>query len=67
MLIVLATAREASLRSCLPANVTEIGPHLGKYLTQWMRVPGHGVSPSVMQSIRLIEDASVSLQDILDA
>ncbi|OJJ06629.1 hypothetical protein ASPVEDRAFT_875787 [Aspergillus versicolor CBS 583.65] len=65
MLIALATARESSLQSCLPENMTEIGPHLGKYLTQWMRVPGHGVSPSVMQSIRLIEDASESLRDIL--
>lgn len=65
MLIALATARETSLRTCLPANVTQIGPHLGKYLAQWMRVPGHGTSPSVMQSIRLIEDASQSLSDIV--
>ncbi|KAL4932490.1 Zn(II)2Cys6 transcription factor [Aspergillus undulatus] len=66
MLIALAAAREASLRTCLP-NINELGPHLAKNLTKWMQVPGRGVSPSVMQSVRLIEDASVSLQNILEA
>ncbi|KAL4778880.1 hypothetical protein BJX76DRAFT_365857 [Aspergillus varians] len=65
MLIVLATARESSLRTCLPLDASEIGPNLSRHLTRWMQVPGYGVSPSVQQSIRLIEDASVILQDIL--
>ncbi|KAL2832617.1 hypothetical protein BDW59DRAFT_139484 [Aspergillus cavernicola] len=67
MLIALATAREGSLRRCLPPGVTEIGPNLSKNLTRWMQVPGYGVSPSVLQSVRLIEDAGISLQTILDA
>ncbi|KAL4875253.1 hypothetical protein BJY04DRAFT_224223 [Aspergillus karnatakaensis] len=66
MLIVLAAAREPSLVGCLPPGVSEIGPNLSKNLTQWMQIPGHGVSPSVLQSIRLIEDATVSLCTILE-
>ncbi|RDW86949.1 Zn(II)2Cys6 transcription factor [Aspergillus mulundensis] len=67
MLIALATAAESSLQGCLPEDVTEIGPNLTRNLTRWMQVPGQGVSPSVLQSVRLIEDASVSLQSILNA
>ncbi|KAL3463527.1 hypothetical protein BJX64DRAFT_116427 [Aspergillus heterothallicus] len=64
MLIALAAARENALRTCLPTDVTEIGPSLSRHLTDWMQLPGSGVSPSVLQSIRLIEDASVSLRTI---
>ncbi|KAL4998339.1 hypothetical protein BDV10DRAFT_185379 [Aspergillus recurvatus] len=65
MLIALATAADGSLRICLPDDVTEIGPNLTKHLVRWMQVPGQGVSPSVLQSVRLIEDASTSLDEIL--
>ncbi|KAL4914363.1 hypothetical protein BDW62DRAFT_204630 [Aspergillus aurantiobrunneus] len=65
MLIAIAAARESSLRGCLPSDVTEIGRHLTTNLTRWMRVPGNGVSPSVLQSVRLIEDANASLEEIL--
>jgi hypothetical protein len=65
MLIVLAAARENALRDCLPANVVDIGLNLSTHLAQWLQIPGSGVSPSVLQSIRLIEDASTSLQAIL--
>ncbi|KAL4765320.1 fungal specific transcription factor domain-containing protein [Aspergillus foveolatus] len=65
MLIALATAADSSLRVCLPEDVTEIGPNLTKHLVRWMQVPGQGVSPSVLQSVRLIEDASASLDEIL--
>ncbi|KAL3438226.1 hypothetical protein BDV09DRAFT_205637 [Aspergillus tetrazonus] len=65
MLIALATAADSSLRVCLPEDVTEIGPNLTKHLLRWMQVPGQGVSPSVLQSVRLIEDASASLDEIL--
>ncbi|KAL2818585.1 hypothetical protein BJX63DRAFT_383451 [Aspergillus granulosus] len=64
MLIALAAARENAIRNCLPSDVVEIGQSLSKHLTQWMQVPGSGVSPSVLQSVRLIEDASVSLRAI---
>ncbi|KAL2869004.1 fungal specific transcription factor domain-containing protein [Aspergillus lucknowensis] len=66
MLITLATARETALRPSLPPDAVGIGPKLRKHLTEWMQVPGAGVSPSVLQSIRLIEDASISLSTILD-
>ncbi|KAL4992664.1 hypothetical protein BDW68DRAFT_195121 [Aspergillus falconensis] len=65
MLIALATAADGSLRICLPEDVTEIGPNLTKHLVRWMQVPGQGVSPSVLQSVRLIGDASTSLDEIL--
>ncbi|KAL2849946.1 hypothetical protein BJY01DRAFT_210280 [Aspergillus pseudoustus] len=64
MLITLAAARENAIRSCLPSDVVEIGHSLSQHLTQWMQIPGSGLSPSVLQSVRLIEDASVSLQTI---
>ncbi|KAL5335052.1 hypothetical protein BJX70DRAFT_333930 [Aspergillus crustosus] len=66
MLIVLAAARETSLRGCLPSSVAEIGPNLSRNVSQWMLLPGYGVSPSIYQSIKLIEDASASLRAILD-
>ncbi|KAL4966622.1 fungal specific transcription factor domain-containing protein [Aspergillus stella-maris] len=66
MLIALATARETSLRTCLPRGITSLGPQLSQHLTQWMQIPRSGVSPSVQQSISLIEDAGGLLQSILD-
>ncbi|KAL4945748.1 hypothetical protein BDV06DRAFT_218992 [Aspergillus oleicola] len=66
MLIALATAREISLRECLPRGLTSLGSQLSQHLTQWMQIPGNGVSPSVQQSISLIEDAGALLQTVLD-
>ncbi|KKK21393.1 hypothetical protein AOCH_000710 [Aspergillus ochraceoroseus] len=66
MLIALATSRESALRRCLLPDAVDIGPNLSKNLTRWMQIPGQGVSPSVLQSVRLIDDASVSLRAMLD-
>ncbi|RLM00075.1 hypothetical protein CFD26_105778 [Aspergillus turcosus] len=62
MLITLAASRLTALRGCLSPEVAEMGPHLAKLLTQWMHIPGHGVSPSVLQSVKLIGDAGVLLR-----
>ncbi|KAH8697870.1 putative C6 transcription factor [Talaromyces proteolyticus] len=67
MLIVLAISREDSLRRCLPFGVVEIGPNISKHLTQWIQIPMQGLSPSVMRSIKLIEDVNSSLRTILDS
>ncbi|OJJ46030.1 hypothetical protein ASPZODRAFT_132999 [Penicilliopsis zonata CBS 506.65] len=65
MLITLAASRLTALRGCMSPKVAEMGPHLTQLLTQWMHIPGHGVSPSVLQSVKLIGDVSVSLKMIL--
>lgn len=62
MLVTLAASRLTALRGCLAPQVAEMGPHLAKLLTQWMHIPGHGVSPSVLQSVKLIGDAGVLLR-----
>jgi hypothetical protein len=62
MLITLAASRLTALRGCLTPKVAETGPHLAKLLKQWMHIPGDGVSPSMLQSVKLIVDAGVLLR-----
>lgn len=66
MLITLAVSRIDTLRGCIPPQVVDIGSHLSRLFEQWMRIPGRGVSPSVYQSKKLIDDVNMLLSMILE-
>ncbi|KAJ5459939.1 uncharacterized protein N7458_001491 [Penicillium daleae] len=62
ILITLAASRVRVLRRLMSSTVVDIGPHLNDLLAQWAHIPGGGTSPSVMESISLIENASTLLK-----
>ena len=62
ILITLAASRVRALRRFMSSSVVDIGPHLNDLLTQWAHIPGGGTSPSVMESISLIENVSTLLK-----
>ncbi|KAF9894145.1 hypothetical protein FE257_009118 [Aspergillus nanangensis] len=64
MLITLAASRLTTLRECLSPEVLDMGPHITSLLTEWMHIPGQEVSPSVLQSVKLIGDVSVTLRAV---
>jgi hypothetical protein len=55
MLIALAASRSHVLSECIPANAVNTGSNLTRLFLKWIRVPEDEVSPSVLQSIKLIE------------
>lgn len=65
MLITLAASQILALRECMTSEVMDMGSHVAHLLTQWMHLPGHGVSPSVLNSVKLIGDVSVVLRDVI--
>jgi hypothetical protein len=62
ILITLAASRVRPLRRLMSSSVLDIGPHLNELLTQWTHIPGGGTSPSVIESIGLIENVSTLLK-----
>lgn len=56
MLILLAASRVPSLQDRLGPDVTTLGAHLKHLIGPWMHAPGSSVSPSVGQSLRLIDE-----------
>ncbi|KAF7717393.1 Fungal Zn(2)-Cys(6) binuclear cluster domain-containing protein [Penicillium ucsense] len=62
ILITLAASRVRALHPLIAPEVVDIGPHLSKWLTHWSRIPGASISPSISQSIDLIDNVSKLLQ-----
>lgn len=62
LLITLAASRVPALRQLISHSVVEIGPHVNTLITQWMYIPGGGVSPSVLESTKLISNVSTLLK-----
>jgi hypothetical protein len=62
VLITLAASRVHSLRQLISHQVIEIGPHINDLITHWMYIPGDEVSPSVLESTKLIANVSALLK-----
>ncbi|KAJ6118997.1 hypothetical protein N7471_013617 [Penicillium samsonianum] len=62
VLITLAASRVHSLRQLISHQVIEIGPHINDLITRWMYIPGDEVSPSVLESTKLIANVSALLK-----
>lgn len=58
VLITLAASRVYALRKLISRRVIEIGPHVNGLIRQWMYIPGVEVSPSVLESTKLIANVS---------
>jgi hypothetical protein len=62
VLITLAASRVHSLRQLITQQVIEIGPHINGLITRWMYIPDDEVSPSVLESTKLIANVSALLK-----
>ncbi|KAJ5379537.1 hypothetical protein N7509_012656 [Penicillium cosmopolitanum] len=62
VLITLAASRVHFLRQLITQKVIEIGPHINGLITRWMYIPGDEVSPSVLESTKLIANVSALLK-----
>jgi hypothetical protein len=58
MLILLAASRVPSLKDRLGSEIITLGPHLTQLIEPWMVSPGSSISPSVDQSLRLINEVT---------
>lgn len=61
LLITLAASRVSALQGLMSPRIVRIGDHVTGLLAQWVNIPGRGTSPSIMESIKLIENVSALL------
>ncbi|KAJ5112150.1 hypothetical protein N7532_000195 [Penicillium argentinense] len=62
ILITLAASRVPALGHLISRDILDIGPHVHDLLTRWMNIPGGDVSPSVLESTKLIANVSTLLK-----
>lgn len=65
MLVLLAASKIPSLRNLIGPEVFSAGNHLIQLLQQWQELLGGPPSPSVAQSIRIIDAADRFIKDSL--
>lgn len=64
MLVLLAACKVPPLRSLLGPQVLSAGDHLKQLLHGWQQLSGGPSSPSVNQSIRMIDAADHFIKDL---
>lgn len=57
MLVLLAACQISSLRNLIGSEVLQAGSHLRELLVGWRKVQGEPSSPSVDQSVHIIQEA----------
>lgn len=67
MLVLLAACRVPSLRGLIGPEVLQAGDHLKQLLQLWQKVSGGPSSPSVDQSVRIISEADMFIQQVYGA
>lgn len=62
MLLLLAASRIPHLKCRLEPQVLDVGQHLTRLIERWMQVHGDQISPSVKQSLWMIEELDVLIK-----
>ena len=67
MLVLLAACRVRALRRLIGAEVLSAGGHLRRLFLEWQKISGKLASPSVEQSVRIIEQAEEFIGEVYTA
>ncbi|KAK3395352.1 hypothetical protein B0T20DRAFT_455256 [Sordaria brevicollis] len=67
MLVLLAACRIPALKNLIGPEILQAGSHLRKLLLGWQEVQGEPSSPSVDQSVHIIQEAERFIKDVYTA